>query len=487
MTVLLQERSLILGGPGAGKTTRLLGEVESCLSRGVPPSGIAFVAFTNAAADEARARACERFGLAPKDLPLFRTIHSLAFRQLGLRRSDVLSDGHLAELSEVTGELMTGDSAVEGPAAGMGADPLLTIDHYARATVTTLADAHHAHGGDVEWFRLKRFSDAYRAYKEERGLLDFTDMLSAYAAGGAPAGARVAIVDEAQDLTLLQWRAVDRAFSDCGRVMIGGDDDQAVYRWAGAADEHFRSLEHSREVLPLSHRLPRRIFSLAAEVIGRVSARFAKDWRPADGEGSVEWVSSPDEADLSSGKWLLLARTRAQLADLERVARDQGVVYSVKGRTSVNQDHLRAILAHEALRAGKRVEAEDANAALRAAGSSIRAGDGTATARELGYDASPIWHDALVRIPLDDREYYLACRRRGERLGEAPRVRIETIHGAKGAEAERVLVVTDLTYRTRRAYELDPDSEARVFYVAVTRASESLVLVAPRTAYGFPL
>ena len=77
--------------------------------------------------------------------------------------------------------------------------------------------------------------------------------------------------------------------------------------------------------------------------------------------------------------------------------------------------------------------------------------------------------------------------RRGEKLTNDPRVRIETIHGAKGAEAEHVLLLTDLTYRTYAGYMLDPDSEHRVFYVGVTRASETLNLVAPREVYGYAL
>ena len=68
-------RHLVLGGPGAGKTERLLGAVEAALADGVRPSEVAFVAFTVAAADEARGRAATRFGLETKALLHFRTLH----------------------------------------------------------------------------------------------------------------------------------------------------------------------------------------------------------------------------------------------------------------------------------------------------------------------------------------------------------------------------------------------------------------------------
>lgn len=481
--------TLILGGPGSGKTTRLLSAIEAALARGIPPARLAFVAFTNAAADEARERACKRFNLEPKELPYFRTLHSLCFRELGLRRTDIVTEEHLRELGDLTGELFTGDSTTEGPAAGLNGDPLLTLDHYARATRTSLRRAWEDHGGQIEWYRLLRFTTAYHQYKRDRDLLDFTDLLDHYVSSDLrPIGLEEAVIDEAQDFTMLQWAVADRAFANVPHLWIGGDDDQAIHAWAGAAEEHFLDLPYEREILPLSHRLPSAIFDLSQGVVKRVGRRFAKPSRAGRVGGSVEWVGSPDEIDLSTGTWLLLARTKAQLAQLVELARSRGVVYRHKSEISVNPKHVTAIMAHEKLRAGGRVEGPDAAIALQAAGIRREISDEeTYTAAELGYDASPIWHDALIRIPLGDREYYLACMRRGEKLTRTPRVRIETIHGAKGAEAENTLLMTDLTYRTQRGYELDPDSEARVFYVGLTRAAERLVLVAPQSAYGYPI
>lgn len=482
-------RTLILGGPGTGKTTRLLNIMEESLEKGILPERIAFVTFTNAAANEARDRACKRFGLAPKELPNFRTLHSLAFRELSLQRHDVVGEEHLSELSEITGELFSGDQSTEGPAAGRNADPLLTLDHYARTTRQSIHAAWSDHGGSVEWFRLKRFSDAYAAYKAEHELLDFTDMLESYVNSALPPiGLDVAIVDEVQDLSLLQHAVVEKAFSTTPTLYAAGDDDQSIHRWAGAAEDYLYTLPYAREVLPLSFRLPSAIFDFSQRVVDRIARRFPKEHGAKNSGGLVEWVSREDEVDLSSGQWLLLARTRAQLNPLVALAREQGALYSVKGRSSVSAEHVRAIVAYEALRAGRRVEGVEVIHALRSAGV-VRdiAENMTYTAAELKLDCAPIWHDALVRIPLDDREYYLAALRRGEDLKSSPRIRIETIHGAKGLEAANVLLVTDLTYRTHRGYELDPDSEHRVLYVGLTRASERLVLLAPQSAYGYPM
>lgn len=482
------KRTLVLGGPGAGKTHYLLQIMEKALRRGVDPGRVAFVSFTNAAVDEARERACKLFGLTPKDLPYFRTTHSLCFRELGMHRNDVVSEEHLGEVAELTGELFTGELS-DGPALGRNADPLLTLDHYARTTLQSLRDAWQEHGSDVEWFRLLRFSDAYRQYKTDNDLSDFTDMLDNYVNSSLPAiSVDVAIVDEMQDLTQLQHRVVEKAFSTTSELWVAGDDDQSIHRWAGAAEDYFFSLPFERVVLPLSHRLPFEIFNLSQTVVARIKKRFAKQQSSSKPGGRVEWLGSSDEIDLRAGQWLMLARTRGQLRPLVEVAREQGVIYRVKGRSSVDEEHVSAIVAHEGLRAGRRLEGTECLRAMQAAGVNRPVDETrTYTAAELGYDASPIWHDALIRIPLDDREYYLACRRRGEDLTSSPRVRIETIHGAKGLEAESVVMSTDMNFRAQRGYELDPDSEHRVLYVGLTRASQCLQLLAPQTAYGYAI
>lgn len=262
----------------------------------------------------------------------------------------------------------------------------------------------------------------------------------------------------------------------------------SIHRWAGAAEDYFQALAYPREILPVSHRLPRSVFELAGQIASRVSHRFRKDWTHSGRDGLVAWHASPDEVDLHSGTWLLLARTRAQLAPLVQLARDQGVAYRLKGWPSVDHADVAAIQAYEALRANKRIESADAAAVLKLIGIRREVDeDRTYTAGELGLDVRPIWHDALVRMALDTREYLLACLRRGEKLTAEPRVRIDTIHGSKGMEAEHVLLMTDMTWRTWRGYELDPDSEHRVFYVGATRASQTLNLIAPNGAYGYPL
>ena len=61
----------------------------------------------------------------------------------------------------------------------------------------------------------------------------------------------------------------------------------------------------------------------------------------------------------------------------------------------------------------------------------------------------------------------------------SPSVRVSTVHGAKGSEADNVAVVTSLPRPCWTAMQTDGgfDEEMRVAYVACTRAKKRLVIV----------
>ena len=93
------------------------------------------------------------------------------------------------------------------------------------------------------------------------------------------------------------------------------------------------------------------------------------------------------------------------------------------------------------------------------------------------------WQQALDKVPDVDVAYINALLRRGEDLTTLPRIKLSTIHGAKGGEAENVVLYTDLTAAAEQSMEKDPDSMHRVFYVAVTRTKQNLYLVEPENFY----
>ena len=477
---------LVLGGPGTGKTTHFVGRdadergeampgvIGKLLADGVQPHEIAYVSFTRKAAQEASGRAAARFGFDPQDLPYFRTIHSLAFRETGTRQGDIMQRSDYRHIADLLGVSFTGyvDPA-DGPALpSREGDLSLQWLDYSRARCIPLKEVWRRSGEAVEWSLVKLFADTVAAYKADTGKKDFADLLEDFTNSGWRAPVKVAIIDEAQDLSTAQWNAVRAAFAHVPTVYLGADDDQAVHAWAGADVEHLLRIRAERVVLPVSHRLPREVFALATSIAKRVSHRFPKDWQPADHSGAVHHLASPEPLHLTQGgSWMLLARNSCYLNDYERLCREQGVPYATNKGPSVDPDHVRAIVTWERLRQGKTVDSDNEAHAL-------------SYARGHQFVDAP-WHDAMTRIKDTAVEYYRHCLRNGYRLQDAPPVHVGTIHSVKGAEADNVVLKTDMTYRTQQGLEQDPDNEHRVFYVGASRAKKNLFIIDPQEGGGY--
>jgi DNA helicase-2/ATP-dependent DNA helicase PcrA len=369
------------------------------------------------------------------------------------------------------------------------ADQALAIYAKARARgITPLAEWKHSALSDLTRERFDYVITNYERYKEINGLLDFTDMIE-QARGELPLD--VLFVDEAQDTSTAQWSLLRRIISPTTRIVIAGDDDQCVYGWSGASSEMLLRLQGTVTVLPQSHRLPRKVKWLADRILSRIRSRVAKEFAPRDAEGSVGWIGGPDRVDLTDGRThLLLARSNYQLSQWRAIARKQGVIYTLQnGEWSWSLESVRAAYAWEALRRDEPVSRTELAKVNKFLDQKLKLSSDTHKWSDFYAEESRgiPWYQALTHMSPEDREYIRLIRRRGESLKKPGRVRIGTIHSVKGAEADHVAVLTDLTEKIELASRLDPDAEHRVMYVGVTRARDALSLVQPQTrrAYRF--
>jgi len=481
-------KRLILGGPGAGKTTRLLEVMDEELSRGLKPHLIAFVSFTKKAVNEACQRAALKFKLKEKDFLFFRTLHSLCYRQLGIKRDQVIRTEHLKEIGDLLGIPIIGKMIIDDDSGMRDGDKMLFIDNLARNIGQDLKDVWHQTDWDLSWHMVELFSKTLRAYKQKRGLIDFTDMLQNFVKDGGDIGVEATIIDEAQDLTPLQWQVVDIAFAKAKRLYIAGDDDQAIYEWSGADINRFLELgENEREILPYSYRLPKMIFNEAMALTKRIDKRYEKKLQPRDDLGRVVRCSSLDQIDLTlPGSWLLLARNVCFLSILQEVCITQGISYTMRGSfVSVNPDEVQIIQEYERLRKGGMTDEIKGEEILQYLGKPRDLIPGAYRLSGLVSFDPGIWHDAMTGLTADKRSYYLTILKKGRKLTGIPKVHLDTIHGVKGGEADHVVLLTDLTRSTEEHLEKNSDAENRVFYVGMTRAKQNLFLVTPTTDRGF--
>ena len=492
--------NIVLGPPGTGKTTYLLDKAEEFLEMGIRPEKLGYVAFTKKAANEALTRAVTKFGYETKELVYFRTLHSLCYHWLGLTRSDVMARSNLREFSKSIGERIS--SAWEGEnlmALNSKGDKMLFLENMARNQCLGFREQWNNANSDISWMHFDWFSKNYSKYKENNFLIDYTDMLEMFLQSRGSPNLDVLIVDEAQDLSALQWKCIEKLASNVEHVYIAGDDDQAIYRWAGADVQHFIDLKGKNTYLKQSYRVPRKVHDVALGVVKRIGSRKEKVWEPKTEEGTVNFHTSFEHVDISQGDWLFLARNNYLLNAVEDYLQVSGRIYQKANKPSVSENLITAIKDWESLRKGDSIEAGRIRKiyGYMKAGKGVKRGYKTLkTVRDdLNLDIKTlkadhgllldcIWHECFDLIGNTQREYVISCLRKGEKLVSS-KIRLNTIHAAKGGECENVVLLTDLANKTWEELYTNPDNECRAFYVGVTRTKSNLHLIRGKTRKEF--
>lgn len=499
----------IFGPPGTGKTTRLISIVEQALQEGTPPDRIAFVSFSRKAAEEARDRAVEKLNINKSDLEWFRTLHSFAFQWLGLNNKKVMQAKDYALLGSYVGMDLSSRGSVDDdgtylPTATIG-DQYLNIIAYARAMQTTLEKAFDEKGTDRMYFQqLRIIAAALEDYKREHDKLDFTDMIEQFIEQGIAPEFDLLIVDEAQDLVPLQWEMVKEVLVPRSKkTYYAGDDDQCIYSWMGVRVRDFLNACDDKIILDKSYRVPLQVHGMAERLVKRLRMRQQKIWQPTERRGKVTWHRDILDVDLSNGEWLILARTNYIANSVAKRLYDQGYLYWYQGRGwSISPYVLSGIEVWLRLCKGQYISATEAkefstslskDAATKAGKKNLETLDPelTYTLDDILQNLSPQisaqspWYE-VIKVSERERIYIASVRRMGESiLSGTPRIKISTIHKAKGGEADNVALLLDSSRACTQSD--DQDSEIRTFYVGMTRAKNELHLVEPTNRYGFEI
>jgi len=486
-------KKLIIGPPGTGKTTTLLEIVHDCLSEGTPPERIAFTTFTKSGAGEAIYRAVDKFDIPKKRFINFKTLHSLCYRETGARK--VMGYPDYKELSHDLGYNVTGfDEDDNGYSLGQ---TIRHVEEQARTRRIDIDEAAALLAPDINHFQIKHYQQTLIKFKAVHGVPDFTDLLEKFLTVGRPLDVDVMIIDEAQDLTELQWQVVEIMAQNATDVYYAGDDDQTVHVWAGASISRFMQLGKQcdeYEVLDHSYRLPRVIHEYANSLSSRIRNRYNKEWGCNGDEGFLVRMAhhTMSSLPLDNGEWLMLARNKRSLRDFASVLRGRGLLFRENGVTHLG-DIIKMINHWERLRNFESISFRDVKSLyskcfLRNAGDF----DGVAGMKytldsltsDFGLKTQEPWFDAFDKISLEDRKYLQACLRGGE---NSPRINVMTIHASKGREAQNVVLLSDCSRASVEELYSEPDSEHRVFYVGATRAKDSLYLVHESQENFYPL
>jgi DNA helicase-2/ATP-dependent DNA helicase PcrA len=383
---------------------------------------------------------------------------------------------------------------------------------------------------------------AWRRWKGDNGLVGFADMLERVKQRSLLPSVDYLVIDEFQDITTLQYDVYTEWRPRMDRVLIAGDDDQVVYAWQGAdPDLLLDEVVDEDVVLPNSYRLPSRILNVVNREVSHIEKRQEKDLEPRKEGGTVEAVQRPSMLDLvrnvrstveadEDGTVMVLFRARYQMFQFIDEFIDEGIPFQcltdqrmwtdrltqyVGAIESLHEDEpvtglqarrLADMLADSAFGTGERDdffetldEREEETGVDDIANMEIEP--------DLVREHAPFVPDPrsaadMLRKVTNFQERSVEAYFRGEYGGmDRDRVRLGTIHSAKGREADHVFVATDLTEKVveqiaatvdQQSHEVpgvdeftkhtDPvptltDNERRVFYVGMSRARERLVLL----------
>jgi DNA helicase-2/ATP-dependent DNA helicase PcrA len=490
-------KTIVLGPPGTGKTHTLLNQVDNCLKQ-TDPNKIGYFSFTQKAAYEARDRAMAKFNLSEDDLPYFRTLHSLAFRRLGIKKENVMQRKHYADLgNKINIRIDYNEYDQEQTGIFTTHSDYLRVIQLARLRGITPEQQYNLreHSQDLSVRDLKILDNELKAYKKQYGLIDFNDMISEFIKSDVCPKFDTVFIDEAQDLSRMQWDMATALMFNAEDAFIAGDDDQAIFRWAGADVDSFITQTGKILNLAQSYRVPGVVHDFAMSIVKRISKRIHKEWAPKSKSGQLSYYHEFQDVDMTKGEWFVLARTRHMLNDLENVLYSKGLYYRNKFKKGYEKDLYEAVIDWEEWRKNKHLDHEK----IKRIASYMSPNHYTKENLQYldkdksyniedaynnqGLKTKKVWYEAFDSAPHKQIKYIRKMRANGEQLNKPPRILLSTIHGVKGGEAENVVLLTDLSANTQKSMDRYPDDENRLFYVGATRTKDHLHIIRPKDIY----
>ena len=490
-------RTIIPGPPGTGKTYTLMQYLDKELKQGTNPEQIAYIAFSNIAANVAKER-------IKNDDVYVSTMHSMGTRESNINTKTQLLTGDkwkgFKNFSKICQNLnfeqrLTVTGHVEHQ------NPHMRIIELARNKKTTIENAAVELGlhYTTDVWLTEQIAEDLKTYKESTGMVEFSDMISKFVEEARCPPLQCVFLDEAQDLSPLQWDMFFYIESKCARSYIAGDDDQTIFSFQGASAKIFIDLKGTFDPQIQSVRVPREVHRLATSIFPYMGRRLEKEWLPADREGSVNMNARFTELPLHKDEWLVLTRTNKMLEPLREHLYRMSYRFESKSQELLPPKMLNAYRVWKRLNEGASVSEDDVgdlwdymtvkDGHLKrgfAGGKTLKSIDSInleGLRKHHGLLASGSWE--ILNFPNQSKLYIKKLLESGDDLMKPARIRLSTIHGAKGDEAENVALFTDTEKIIYDASRDNADPEHRTWFVGVTRAKENLFVCSQYYEYQY--
>ena len=526
----------VLAGAGTGKTRAITYRIAYGVARGIyDPANVLAVTFTKRAAVEMRER------LAALGVPgvQARTFHSAALRQLQFFWPSAIG-GSMPPLIEHKASLISSAAA----RLGIRADKALVRDLAAEvewAKVSMLdADAYadavrtntRTTPGDLSVDDVLSVMDAYQIAKEERGVLDFEDVLvlTAGIMQDYPAIAkrirdqyRYFVVDEYQDVSALQQHLLNLWLGGRHDICVVGDVAQTIYSFAGAsprylqdfADAHkgarvvelVRDYRSTPQIVSAANALMKgehsSVLKGAVKLVSQREDGVPVSYRSFDDDaeearGIAEEIRQLHEAGAAYSSIAILYRTNGQSESFEAQLAEAGIPFIVHSgmRFFEREEVRRAMYLLKKQATMLRNEGKDESDLVQLvedlvgiAGWSAKAPSGQGALRERWDNLNAIVEMARQRKDASFVAFVadLAEREVSQAAPATQGVTLSTLHAAKGLEWDKVFVVgvsEGLIPISLAQGEDAIEEEKRLLYVGMTRARDRLCVSYSRSRHG---
>ncbi len=378
--------SIIIAGAGSGKTRVLTYKIATLIEKGVAPSSIMALTFTNKAAAEMKERIAVMVGRSKSRALWMGTFHSIFVRILreyseliGFPKSFTIYDASDAKnaVKMCIKELQL-DDKVYKPNEVLSR--ISTAKNYL-VTAEGYMNNQEAIRKDMQ-MRKGRICDVYAMYAKKckaEGVMDFDDILlytnillkrHPDVLHSLQSSISHILVDEYQDTNMAQYNIVRFLAAGKRNITVVGDDSQSIYAFRGARIQNIlnfkRDYPEAKEFrLEQNYRSTKTIVNAANSVIEHNENRLKKKCFSEGEEGEkIELIHSYNEQEEASNvvssimrriyaskasydSFAILYRTNSQSRTLEEALRKRNIPYIIyAGHSFYERKEVKNILAY---------------------------------------------------------------------------------------------------------------------------------------------